>query len=138
TRWWRASSMPTTPPRRRNNVTVQYAIPRSGVPAPAALRRWARAAAASVSLTVRIVGRREGRALNRRYRRRDHATNVLSFPYGNEGDVVLCHPVVAREAREQGKTLHAHYAHLIVHGVLHLRGHLHDDPRSARRMEARE
>jgi len=119
-------------------VTVQYAIPRSGVPAPAALRRWARAAAASVSLTVRIVGRREGRALNRRYRRRDHATNVLSFPYGNTGDVVLCHPVIAREAREQGKSVRAHYAHLVVHGALHLRGYEHDDNASARRMETTE
>jgi len=130
--------MPTTRPRPRNSVTVQYAVARRGLPAPAALARWARAAAPARPLTLRVVGAREGRALNRRFRRRDHATNVLSFPYGSEGDVVLCHPVVAREAREQGKTLHAHYAHLIVHGVLHLRGHLHDDPRSARRMEARE
>ena len=117
---------------------MQYAIARAGVPAPAALRRWARAAAPRLSLTVRIVGRREARALNRRYRRRDYATNVLSFPYGASGDVVLCHPVIAREAREQRKSVRAHYAHLVVHGVLHLRGYEHDDNASARRMEATE
>jgi len=113
---------------------VQYAVPRHGVPSAAALRAWA---GAGVS-TIRIVGRREGRELNRRYRRRDYATNVLSFPYGRTGDVVLCHPVIAREARKQKKSLRAHYAHLVVHGVLHLRGHAHDDKASARRMEARE
>jgi probable rRNA maturation factor len=123
--------------RRKNNVTVQYAIARSGVPAPAALRRWA-GAAGGVTLTVRIVGSREGRALNRRYRRRDYATNVLSFPYGESGDVVLCHPVIAREAREQGKSVRAHYAHLVVHGALHLRGYEHDDNASAKRMESME
>ena len=123
---------------RKNNVAVQYAIPRSGVPAPAALRRWARAAAPSLALTVRIVGSREARALNRRYRRRDYATNVLSFPYGASGDVVLCHPVIAREAREQGKSVRAHYAHLVVHGALHLRGYQHDDNASASRMESAE
>ena len=89
-------------------------------------------------LTVRVVGAREGRALNRRFRRRAHATNVLAFAYGGASDIVLCHPVVAREARAQGKSVRAHYAHLVVHGVLHLRGYLHDDKRGARRMEARE
>jgi probable rRNA maturation factor len=117
---------------------VQYAVARRGVPGSAALRKWARSASPAGPLTVRIVGAREARALNRRYRRRDRATNVLSFPYGPEGDLVLCHPVVAREARAQGKTVRAHYAHLVVHGVLHLRGYAHDDKASARRMEARE
>ena len=117
---------------------MQYAVPRRGVPAAAALARWARAARPVRGLTVRIVGTREGRALNRRFRRRARATNVLSFTYGGEGDIVLCHPVVAREAREQGKSVRAHYAHLVVHGVLHLRGYVHDDKASARRMEARE
>ena len=130
--------MPTTLKRPKNSVTVQYAVPRRGVPAPAALARWARAASPGRPLTLRVVGAREGRALNRRFRRRDRATNVLSFAYGGEGDIVLCHPLVAREARSQGKTVRAHYAHLVVHGVLHLRGHAHDDKRSARRMEARE
>jgi probable rRNA maturation factor len=108
------------------------------VPAAAALARWARAALPVRALTLRIVGAREGRVLNRRFRRRDHATNVLSFAYGAEGDIVLCHPVVAREARKQGKSVRAHYAHLVVHGVLHLRGYVHDDKASARRMETRE
>jgi probable rRNA maturation factor len=110
-------------------------VPRRGVPSSAALRRWARAASPAGDVTLRIVGSREGRALNRRFRRRDYPTNVLSF---GTGDVVLCHPVIAREARVQGKTVRAHYAHLVVHGVLHLRGYEHDDKASARRMAARE
>ena len=117
---------------------MQYALPRSGLPTPAAMRRWARAATSHLALTVRIVGSREARLLNRRYRRRDYATNVLSFAYGESGDIVLCHPVIAREARQQGKSVRAHYAHLVVHGALHLRGYEHDDNASARRMEAAE
>ena len=116
---------------------MQYAVPRRGLPGAAALRAWVRAAG-SAAATIRIVGRREARALNRHFRRRDYATNVLSFPYGPSGDIVLCHPLIAREAREQKKSVRAHYAHLVVHGVLHLRGHAHDDKASARRMEARE
>jgi probable rRNA maturation factor len=111
---------------------VQYAVPRHGVPGAAALRAWARAAG-SLAVTIRIVGRGEGRRLNRRFRKKDYATNVLSFPYGESGDLVLCHPVIVREAREQGKSVRAHYAHLVVHGMLHLRGHAH-----GKRMEARE
>jgi probable rRNA maturation factor len=130
--------MRTTRRRRPNSVIVQYALPRRGVPAPAALARWARAARPAGSITLRIAGVAEGRALNRRFRRRDYATNVLSFGYGRDGDIVLCHPVIAREARDQGKSVTAHYAHLVVHGVLHLRGYEHDDNASARRMETRE
>src|SRR5690606_21928837 len=90
-------------------------------------------------VTLRIVGAREGRALNRAYRGRDYATNVLSFPYGRgSGDIVLCHPVVAREARAQKKSVAAHYAHLVVHGLLHLAGHDHAKPAQARRMEREE
>ena len=84
-------------------------------------------------LTLRVVGAREGRRLNNLFRKNDRATNVLSFPLDGEGDIVLCHPVVAREARSQGKALRAHYAHLVVHGVLHLRGFDH-----GRAMERRE
>jgi probable rRNA maturation factor len=82
---------------------------------------------------------REGRRLNQSYRGKAYATNVLSFPYGDgEGDVVLCHPVIAREAREQGKTLAAHYAHLVVHGLLHLLGYQHEKKAEAQRMERAE
>jgi probable rRNA maturation factor len=113
-------------------------VPRRGVPGAARLRKWARLAAAA-PVNLRIVGEREGRALNRTFRKADRATNVLSFAYGNNGgDVVLCHPVIRREARAQGKTLAAHYAHLVLHGVLHLRGYRHEKKRDAARMEARE
>ena len=108
---------------------MQYAVPRRGVPAARALREWA-ASVASFPVTLRIVGAREGRRLNRSYRGKDRATNVLSF---HSRDIVLCHPVIAREARAQGKSVRAHYAHLVMHGVLHLRGHAH-----GRRMEEKE
>jgi probable rRNA maturation factor len=81
------------------------------------------------------VGAREGRGLNRRFRNRDRATNVLTFA---TGDIVLCHPVIRREARAQGKSVAAHYAHLVVHGCLHLRGYDHEKKGDAARMEARE
>ena len=130
--------MPTKPPRRKNSVALQYAVPRRGIPTAARLRKWARCASPD-PVTLRIVGEREGRELNRTFRKIDHATNVLSFAYDNRGgDVVLCHPVIRREARAQGKSLAAHYAHLVVHGVLHLRGYEHEKKRDAARMEARE
>jgi probable rRNA maturation factor len=113
-------------------------VPRRGLPSAAALRGWARAASGA-EVTLRIVGEREARQLNHRFRKQNSATNVLSFPYaGAHGDVVLCHPVIAREARAQGKTLAAHYAHLVVHGVLHLRGYDHEKKRDASRMERQE
>jgi probable rRNA maturation factor len=124
--------MRTTPTLHKNSVAVQYAVPRRGVPGAASLRAWARAAG-PLPITLRIVGASEARQLNRAFRKRDYATNVLSFAYGSSGDIVLCHPVVVREAREQGKTVRAHYAHLVVHGMLHLRGYAH-----GRQMEARE
>jgi len=123
---------------------VQYRVPRAGLPARVSLERWARAATRrAASVTVRFVGATEGRALNRRYRGQDHATNVLTFAYSDaghrlEGDIVLCAPVVAREAREQGKPVAAHFAHLLVHGLLHLQGYDHLEAREARRMEALE
>src|SRR5688572_23490065 len=94
-------------------------------------------------LAVRIVGEDEGRALNRQYRGKDYATNVLTFDYTREpvvaADLVLCGPVVEREAREQGKTLEAHYAHLLVHGTLHAQGYDHETgERDALEMEAVE
>jgi probable rRNA maturation factor len=88
---------------------------------------------------LRVVGAAEARRLNKTFRKRNYPANVLSFPYGGgSGDVVLCHPVIAREARAQGKRLRAHYAHLAVHGVLHLRGHDHRRKREAARMERAE
>ena len=122
--------------RRRSKVEVQVAV--AGAPSPALLSRFARAATRA-DIALRVVGRAEGRKLNSKYRKRDYATNVLSFPYGNgRGDVVLCHPVIAKEARAQGKLLRAHYAHLVVHGVLHLRGHDHLRRKDAARMENTE
>lgn len=126
--------MPTTRGNRKNRISVQYAVPRRGVPGARSFRRWARAASAA-EITLRIVGESEGRRLNRAYRKQNRATNVLSF---ETGDVILCHPVIRREARAQGKRVAAHYAHLVVHGVLHLRGYAHEKKRDAARMEARE
>ncbi|QKT03106.1 rRNA maturation RNase YbeY [Ectothiorhodospiraceae bacterium 2226] len=120
------------------------------LPSAAALRRYARAAMAGHrsrgALTIRIVGEPESQALNARYRQRNHPTNVLSFPYENPpgmtlsllGDLVICAPVVEREAREQGKPVEAHWAHLIAHGMLHLLGYEHQDDAQAQIMEALE
>jgi probable rRNA maturation factor len=107
------------------------------------VRRWLRASLeAPAQLTVRIVGTDEGRALNREFRRKDYATNVLTFGYQTEpvvvADLVLAAPVVEREAHEQGIDLVAHYAHLMVHGALHAQGLDHERTRDARKMEARE
>ncbi|GMU72652.1 MAG: rRNA maturation RNase YbeY [Burkholderiales bacterium] len=128
---------------RRLAFTVQYAVARTGLPVPATLRRWATAALErDLRATLRFVGAAEGRTLNAVYRGKDHATNVLTFVYDDTvplaGDIVLCVPVLRREARSGGKTLRAHCAHLVVHGMLHLQGHDHMKPREAARMEARE
>ena len=125
-------------------LRLQVASRAAPVPALAEVRRWVRAALkGSADLTVRIVGAAEARVLNRRYRDRDYAANVLSFPYTLrrgllQGDIVLCAPVVAREALAQGKTVEAHLAHLTVHALLHLRGHDHLRPGDTARMEALE
>jgi probable rRNA maturation factor len=140
----------------RLDVAVGYAAPRAGVPAAVSFRQWVAAALKGrireADLAIRIVDEEEGRALNRHYRAKDYATNVLSFPGELPpevklpkgvtmpllGDIVLCAPVVAREALEQGKSLKAHYAHLTVHGVLHLLGMDHEDEREAECMEQLE
>jgi probable rRNA maturation factor len=140
----------------RLDVSVSYAAPRAGLPAAVSFRKWVAAALQGrireADLAVRIVGAKEGRALNRHYRGKDHATNVLSFPADVAdgvklpkgvvmpllGDLVLCAPVVAREAKEQRKPLAAHYAHLTVHGALHLLGWDHQDAREAECMEQLE
>lgn len=127
-------------------LTVQKAVNSPGLPTNTELRRWMKAALErSAAITLRFVGAVEGRALNRAYRDRDYATNVLSFAYGCSGpgqtlsgDIVLCAPVLRREARAQGKSLSAHVAHLTVHGALHLQGHDHHNSRAAKRMEALE
>ena len=105
--------------------------------------RWIRAALdAPAEITVRIVDEAEGRELNRSYRGQDHATNVLTFDYQREpvvvADLVLCAPVVEREATEQRKPIEAHYAHLLVHGALHAQGFDHERAADAKKMEARE
>ncbi len=105
--------------------------------------RWARAAlAGGGQITIRLVDAEEGRVLNNDYRGKDYATNVLSFPYDTEpvvtGDLVICPAVVAREAAEQSKPLAAHYAHLTVHGMLHLQGRDHDSDEDAKAMEDEE
>jgi probable rRNA maturation factor len=114
------------------------ALPRHSV------TRWIRYALQSdAEITVRIVGAEEGQSLNRDYRQKDYATNVLTFDYTQEpvvtADLVLCAPVVAREAKENKKTLQAHYAHLLVHGTLHAQGYDHETgERDAEVMEALE
>ena len=127
----------------RLSLSVQYAVAATAWPAAAALRRWARAALVrDAAVTVRFVGAREGHTLNAVFRGKDYATNVLTFVYDEAaplaGDIVVCAPVVRREAKAEGKTLADHCAHLVVHGMLHLQGLDHDTPRAARSMEARE
>jgi probable rRNA maturation factor len=131
-------------------MSVSYATPRKGLPSTVSFRKWAEAALQQrvrrADLAIRVVGEREGRALNRHYRGKDYATNVLSFPAELPegvklpvlGDIVMCAPVIAREARAQGKELSAHYAHLTVHGVLHLLGWDHENAVEAEAMEALE
>ena len=115
----------------RLNLSVQYACNREGLPLRADFVRWARAAlVGGGEITIRLVDADEGQELNNEYRGKDYATNVLSFPYDTEpvvlGDLVICPSVVAREAAEQNKPLAAHYAHLTVHGMLHLQGWDHE------------
>lgn len=111
----------------------------------ASVMRWVKATLfADAELTLRFVDEEEGRTLNRSYRGKDYATNVLTFAYAESeddpvsGDIVLCCPVVEREANEQGKPLEAHYAHLVVHGVLHAQGYDHEDEDEATEMEGIE
>jgi probable rRNA maturation factor len=124
--------------RLQNAARHRTALPRHKV------TRWIRhALELNAEITVRIVDSEEGQALNRDFRKKDYATNVLTFDYTQTpivtADLVLCAPVVAREAKEQGKTLQAHYAHLIVHGTLHAQGWDHETSEAdAQEMEARE
>ncbi len=128
------------------DLNLQFAVKKSARPQRSEFRRWAKAALmADASVALRVVGEKEGRALNRDYRGKDYATNVLTFAYGAEaegeplvGDIVICAPVVAREAAEQGIALDAHYAHLTLHGMLHLQGYDHETDAEAVTMEAVE
>jgi probable rRNA maturation factor len=124
-------------------LSVQYALSSGGLPTRTHVRKWALAALKrDAEITVRFVGEEEGSTLNRDYRGKDYATNVLTFVYEDgeplAGDIVLAVPVVAREAAEQHKTLDEHYAHLLVHGVLHLQGYDHETDADAQVMEGLE
>lgn len=128
-----------------STILVQRRVPPRGIPAPASLRAFAGAAGGEGALCLRIVDAEASRALNHRFRGKDRPTNVLSFPAASPlaaepelGDILLCAPVIAAEAAEQGKTARAHWAHMVVHGVLHLRGYDHIDDEEARVMEAAE
>jgi probable rRNA maturation factor len=133
------------------SLSVQYACHDAQLPSRPQLRRWVRAAldcpAEATMVTIRFVDAEEGRTLNREFRgkgskTKDYATNVLSFPYALPpqlaGDLVLCMPVVLREASEQRKPVRDHLAHLVIHGVLHLQGYDHETEADAQRMENRE
>lgn len=129
---------------RRLNLSVQYACNADGLPSRTQVRQWARAALeGGGQVTVRYVDAEEGQVLNNDYRGKNYATNVLSFVYENDpltvGDLVICAPVVAREAGEQKRALEAHHAHLVVHGMLHLQGYDHETgDEDAQIMEERE
>ena len=124
-------------------LAVQYATSDVTLPNRARVRQWVRAAQElDARVTVRFVGAAEGRAINFRFRGKDHATNVLTFVYDDgspcAGDIVLCAPIIRQEAAVQGKLLAAHYTHLVVHGMLHLQGYDHERDADAAPMEARE
>jgi probable rRNA maturation factor len=140
--------------RLQLTLSVQFAVPPRGLPVRATLRRWVEAALErDAALTLRFVGRAEGRRLNAQFRGKDYATNVLTFVYDDPshdalrdapglapaaGDIVICVPVARREARDAGRPLRAHLAHLVVHGVLHLQGYDHVHDGDAARMERNE
>lgn len=136
--------------KTKASVHVQIASPTRDLPSETQLKAWAQAALSGVEggpeLTVRVVDEAESGELNRNYRGVSGPTNVLSFPFEPPeqvklpllGDVVICAPLVKREAREQNKTVEAHWAHLVVHGTLHLLGYDHDDESNAALMESEE
>ena len=124
-------------------LTVQYASDMPGLPKRMEFRQWAKSAInVDTRITLRLVDEAEGHSLNHDYRGKDYATNVLTFALAEEphlmGDIVLCVPVVLREAGEQNKTPDAHFAHLTVHGILHLRGYDHENEAQAELMETLE
>jgi probable rRNA maturation factor len=132
------------------NVDIQFAIKAKGLPSKHQISKWACTALAGhracAELTIRIVDENEGAILNKQWRNSRGATNVLSFPCnemekylpGLLGDIALCAPVIMREAEEQGKTLESHWAHMVIHGTLHLLGYDHTSPEDAEKMEKLE
>lgn len=129
--------------KHKLSLLIQYASAEPDLPTRAQFRRWVSVALEQeVQIALRIVDELEGRALNLSYRQKDYATNVLTFVYDNTeplyADVVICAPVVVREAVEQGKTLLAHFAHLTLHAALHLQGYDHEIESDAAEMEALE
>lgn len=125
------------------SLSVQYASVARSMPSRPQFRRWAQAALqCDISVTLRIVDEDEGRMLNKTYRGKDYPTNVLTFVYDDikpvSGDIVICAPVVEREAAEQNKVLFDHYAHMLIHAALHLQGYDHERNSDAEQMEALE
>jgi len=121
-------------------ITVQYACPSTDVPTKSQFQRWAKATLrVDTEVTIRLVDETEGRMLNKTYRGKDYATNVLTFPLTETphlmGDIIICAPVVKQEAQNQQKSLEAHFAHLTVHGILHLHGYDHEIEKQAQLME---
>jgi probable rRNA maturation factor len=145
-----AASLSSSLRRRRDiasvSLTVQYAMQDDSLPTRQQFRKWVKAALErDADVTVRIVDAEEGQHLNRQYRGKNYPTNVLTFEYGEPvakmplaGDIVLCAPVVASEAQEQGQDLLSHYAHLTVHGTLHMQGYRHETEPEAEAMESLE
>ena len=128
---------------KKIKLVLQYAVDISGIPDQLQFRKWVNAALMQpAEIVLRIVDEPEGKELNRRFRGKDKATNVLTFVYDDlqplTGDIVLCAPVVIKEAQQQQKDLTAHYAHLTVHGVLHLQGYDHEQEAEAAIMEQLE
>jgi probable rRNA maturation factor len=124
-------------------ATIQYASVADSLPSASQFRKWAKAALrVDTEVTIRIVDAEEGQLLNNTYRGKDYATNVLTFPLTEEphlmGDIIICASVVATEAKAQQKSLEAHYAHLTVHGILHLHGYDHETDAQAELMEGLE
>ena len=124
-------------------MDVQYASEMTGLPTSTQFKRWTRnTIRVDSEITLRIVDEPEGRELNNAYRQKDYATNVLTFPLAEEpfivADILICAPVVAKEAKEQGKSLEAHFAHLTIHGVLHAHGYEHEVAEQAELMESVE
>ena len=127
------------------DITVQFVTQETGIPAEAEILRWAGSTldGKEGEVTIRVTGEAEMRSLNHRWRNIDSPTNVLSFPLHEPhgrllGDIVVCAPVLRREIVQQGKTANAHWAHMIIHGILHLMGYDHNNEQEAEIMEAKE